>query len=71
MDTKEFKKAVELLVKEKGISEDIIYDAMELAHTTEYKKNYHSLSNVRVDINSDKTIDSFDVKGEDDFHIVK
>lgn len=51
MDTKEFKKAVDLLSKEKGISEDIIYDAMELALTSAYKKNYHSLANVRVDIN--------------------
>lgn len=50
MDTKEFKKAVDLLSKEKGISEDIIYDAMELALTSAYKKNYHSLANVRVDI---------------------
>ena len=50
MDTKEFKKAVDLLSKEKGISEDVIYDAMELALTSAYKKNYHSLSNVRVDI---------------------
>ncbi len=50
MDTKEFKNAVDLLSKEKGISEDIIYDAMELALTSAYKKNYHSLSNVRVDI---------------------
>lgn len=50
MDIKEFKKAVDLLSKEKGISEDIIYDAMELALTSAYKKNYHSLSNVRVDI---------------------
>lgn len=50
MDIKEFKKAVDLLSKEKGISEDVIYDAMELALTSAYKKNYHSLSNVRVDI---------------------
>lgn len=50
MDIKEFKKAVDILSKEKGISEDIIYDAMELALTSAYKKNYHSLSNVRVDI---------------------
>ena len=50
METKEFKKAVDILSKEKGISEDIIYDAMELALTSAYKKNYHSLSNVRVDI---------------------
>lgn len=51
MDSKEFKTALNLLCKEKGISEDIIYDAMELALTSAYKKNYHSLPNVRVDIN--------------------
>ncbi len=51
MDGKDFKKAVDVLSKEKGIDEDIIYDAMELALTSAYKKNYHSLSNVRVDIN--------------------
>ncbi|MBS7021168.1 MAG: transcription termination/antitermination protein NusA [Firmicutes bacterium] len=50
MDIKEFRKAVEVLEKEKGINEDVIYDAMELALTSAYKKNYHSLSNVRVDI---------------------
>ena len=31
MDTKAFKKAVEVLNKEKGIDIDYIYDAMELA----------------------------------------
>ena len=51
MNTKEFKKAIKLLTKEKGISEDIIYEALELALTSAYKKNYKSLSNVRVDIN--------------------
>ena len=51
MDSKKFKAAVDNLVKEKGINEDLIYDAMELALTSAYKKNYHSLSNVRVDIN--------------------
>ncbi len=51
MDGKNFKKAVEALSKEKGIDEDTIYDAMELALTSAYKKNYHSLSNVRVNIN--------------------
>ena len=50
MDNKEFKKALDALVKEKDISEDYIYEAMELALTSAYKKNYHSLSNVRVDI---------------------
>lgn len=50
VDTKAFRKAIEVLKEEKGISEDIIYDAMELALTSAYKKNYKSLSNVRVDI---------------------
>ena len=53
MDTKEFKTAIGVLVKEKGISEDVIIDAMKLALTSAYKKNYHSLSNVRVDINEE------------------
>lgn len=53
MNSKEFKKALELLCKEKGISEDIIYEAMELALTSAYKKNYNSLSNVRVEVNRD------------------
>ncbi len=51
MDNKKFKQAVDLLVKEKGINEDTIYDALELALTSAYKKNYNSLSNVRVEIN--------------------
>lgn len=53
MDSKEFKKALELLVKEKDISEDYILESMTLALTSAYKKNYHSLSNVRVDINKE------------------
>ena len=51
MEAKKFKAAVDALSKEKGIDEELIYDAMELALTSAYKKNYHSLSNVRVDIN--------------------
>lgn len=51
MDSKKFKLAVDNLSKEKGIDKEVIYDAMELALTSAYKKNYHSLSNVRVDIN--------------------
>lgn len=49
MDTKEFKKALSILVEEKGISEDYIYESLELALTSAYKKNYKSLSNVRVE----------------------
>lgn len=51
MDTKAFKKAVDVIVQEKGIKEDIIYDALELALTSAYKKNYNSVANVRIDIN--------------------
>ncbi len=51
MDIKEFKRAIEVLKQEKGIDEDTIYEAMELALTSAYKKNYNSLANVRVDIN--------------------
>lgn len=53
MDNKAFRQAVDLLCKEKGIDENTIYEAMELALTSAYKKNYNSLSNVRVDINRD------------------
>lgn len=51
MNNKEFKQAIDLLQKEKGIDEDTIFDAMELALISAYKKNYNSLPNVRVDIN--------------------
>ena len=53
MDSKKFMKALNNLAEEKGIDRDIIFDAMELALTSAYKKNYHSLSNVRVDINKE------------------
>lgn len=53
MNSKEFKAAIDLIVKEKGISKDVIIEAMQLALTSAYKKNYHSLSNVRVDVNGD------------------
>ena len=51
MNCKEFKIALDLLVTEKDIPVDYVIDAMTLALTSAYKKNYHSLSNVRVEIN--------------------
>ncbi len=54
MNNKEFKTALQVLEKEKGIKEDVVYEAMELALTSAYKKNYNSLSNVRVDIDREK-----------------
>ena len=51
MNSEEFIKAVKGIVKEKGISEDIVFEGMEQALTTAYKKNFDSKTNVRVDIN--------------------
>ncbi len=47
MNSEEFLKAVKLLEDEKGISKDTIYDAMELALTSSYKKN-SGLQNAKV-----------------------
>lgn len=51
MDPQAFIEAVKNITKEKGISEDIVFEAMELALTTAYKKNFDSKTNVKVDIN--------------------
>lgn len=53
MDGKEFIKAVKNITAEKGISEDIVFDAMEQALITAYKKNFDSKTNVKVTINRD------------------
>ncbi len=54
MNTKEFLNAVALVEKEKGIDREIIFEAMELAMASAYKKNFNSLENVRVDIDRAK-----------------
>ena len=46
----DFKTAIDLLIKEKGIDEDVIYEAMESGLISGYKKNYDSLANVRIGI---------------------
>lgn len=51
MDPQAFIEAVKNITSEKGISEDVVFEAMELALTTAYKKNFDSKTNVRVDIN--------------------
>lgn len=53
MNGKEFLKAVDNIVKEKGIDEAIVYEAMEAALASAYKKNFGSKTNVKVTI--DKT----------------
>ena len=54
MDNREFLNAVQLLVKEKGIDEEIVYEAMEQALTNAYKKHNNQLANVRVSIDREK-----------------
>ena len=50
MNGKEFIKAVKLVTEEKGISEDIIFEGMEQALITAYKKNFKKQTNVKVEI---------------------
>jgi len=50
MDSAAFILAVDNICKEKNISQDVVFEGMELALTTAYKKNFNSQTNVRVDI---------------------
>ena len=50
MDSKAFIDAVKGIAQEKSISEEVIFEAMELALMTAYKKNFDSKTNVRVEI---------------------
>ena len=52
MNNKEFLKAVDNIVKEKNIDKQIVFDAMQQALTSAYKKNYNTKNNnVKVIIN--------------------
>ncbi len=53
MDPVAFINAVKNITAEKGISEDVVFDAMELALATAYKKNFGSKTNVKVNIDRD------------------
>ena len=53
MNKEEFINAVDIVAKEKNISKDLIFEAMELALASAYKKNFDSKTNVRVNINRD------------------
>lgn len=44
---------VHLVAEEKGIDEEVIFEAMEQALTTAYKRNYNSKTNVRPRINKE------------------
>ncbi len=49
--SKDLLKAIKLIEQEKGISEDILVEAIELALLSAYKKNFNAAKNVRVDFN--------------------
>lgn len=51
MEAANFIKAVDHIANEKSISREVVFEAMELALATAYKKNFNALTNVRVDIN--------------------
>ena len=53
MDGKEFIKALKNMAKDLVIDEDYIFASMEQALITAYKKNFHSKSNVKVEINKE------------------
>ncbi|MBR4262461.1 MAG: transcription termination/antitermination protein NusA [Bacilli bacterium] len=70
MNGKEFLKAVDLVVKEKGIDKEVVFEAMELALATAYKKNFDSLTNSKIVINRDTgdiKVFSYLTVVEDDF----
>lgn len=48
MNSKEFIKAVDTIVKEKNIDRELVFEAMELALATAYKKNFDSLTNSKI-----------------------
>jgi len=51
MNSKEFIKALNHITEEKNISKDFVFDAMEQALATAYKKNFGSKTNVKVKMN--------------------
>ena len=54
MNAKEFKKALEYIVKEKGIDEDVVIEAMQTALSTAFRKNEKAdyISRVLIDKNT-------------------
>ena len=50
MNNEEFKRTIELFAKEKDIDIDYLFDSIELALNSAYKKQYR-LPNSRVDLN--------------------
>ena len=51
MNGKEFIKALDNIINEKHIDEEVVWEAMEQGLSAAYKKNYGSKTNVKVEIN--------------------
>jgi len=51
MNNQAFLEAIDNIVKEKNIEREVVWEAMELAMATAYKKNFDNKSNVKVEIN--------------------
>ncbi len=53
MNNKEFKTALDFIVKEKGIDESVVVEAMQNAFTAAYKKNTGEDADIRTEINTE------------------
>lgn len=51
MDIVEFVEAIDQLSTERGIAKDLLFEAVEAALVSAYKKNFSSLQNVKVSLN--------------------
>ena len=47
----DFIEAMNELEREKGISKDVLFEAIEAALISSYKRNFNTAQNVRVDMN--------------------
>lgn len=47
----EFIEAMNELERERGISKDVLFEAIEAALISSYKRNFNAAQNVRVDMN--------------------
>ncbi|WP_350344996.1 transcription termination factor NusA [Proteinivorax tanatarense] len=56
MDSNEFLQAITDIVREKGVKEDVMYDALEAALLAAYKKDFGNVENVAVKINKDEGV---------------
>ncbi len=54
MNSEELLKSIAVIEKEKGISREVLIEAIEIALVSAYKKNFNQAQNVRVDINEKK-----------------